>query len=202
MAFSAWGMRRWLMKHPKPVLLRLTKGDTSDDLPIKKGMSYSRLGETITAKNPDLLEAFDAEGSLLRAVRPQLDAEPSDAPSVPDTLKNDPETARITHFANLIHRAYEHTTTVAFEKLLELVERMDARSDAIERRLERTEANYRRAVNDQLNDAFDRVESLEDDEEKPSPGGDLRGLVETFLQGVSQSQGPSPGGNGKAKADA
>lgn len=198
MAFSAWGMRRWLMKHPKPVLLRLTKGQNSDDMPIKKGMSYSRLGETITAKNPDLLEAFDAEGSLLRAVRPGLDAEPSDAPEAPPVLANDPETARLTHFANLLHRAYEHSTTVAFTKMVEIVEQMATREASLESRLVRTESEYRRAQREQLDDAWEQAEAALEQSGTGS-SGDLNQLVTQFLGGIARAQAESPT-NGKAKA--
>lgn len=206
MALTGWGIRKWLLKQPRPALLRLTTGEKSTDIIPKKGASWSRIGDSIAAVNPDLVEAFDNNGNLLRATRPQVDSDPQEAPEPPAVIANDPETARLTHFANLLHRAYEHTTNVAFTKLLDLVERMDARSDAIEQRLERTEANYRRAVNQQLADAFDRVDSLEDDEPPAPPNADLQTLFTQFLGGLAQAQSaekpptrPRPT-NGKADA--
>ena len=207
MAVTGWGMRKFLLKAPHAALVRLTSGDKSTDIVPKKGQSWSRIGDSIAAVNPDLVELFDGDGNLLRATRPQVDSDPTEAPNPPAVIASDPETARLTHFANLLHRAYEHTTNVAFTKLLDLVERMDARSDAIEQRLERTESNYRRAMNQQLADAFDRVDSLESDEPDPGEASSLQTLVGQFLQGLAAAEKdksvPGPDRvptNGKARA--
>lgn len=188
---SAWGMRRFLIRQPRAALVRLTSGERTSDLLPKKNQSWSRMGETIAAMAPELVECLDSEGNLLRAIRPPHDGDPTDAPEPPTVLATDPETARITHFANLIHRAYEHTTNVAFARLIDLVERIDARSDAIEARLERTESAYRRVTQQQLTEALSQVEDEEHAAAEPS--GDLQQLLMTFLQGHAQAtQSPAP----------
>lgn len=197
MSVSAWGMRKFLLRMPRAALVRLSSGDKTSDIVPKKNQSWSRLGETIAAMAPELVECLDDNGNLLRAIRPHLDADPQEAPEPPAPIAADPETARLTHFANLLHRAYEHTTNVAFARLIDLVERIDARSDAIEARLERTEAAYRRATQQQLADAFEQA-----DQQMESRPESLESLVSTFLQGVAQAQGQdaAPPTNGKGRS--
>jgi hypothetical protein len=147
---NALAIRRFLLRQPRPARLRLTlsTGDVQEMNfagASKLQAEWSKVAESIAAIGPELIEVLTAEGSLARAVRPAAEPSASDSgPDPPKVLSDDPETARLTHFANLIHRAYEHSTVVAFGKLVELVERIDARSDSIEQRLERTESAYRK----------------------------------------------------------
>jgi hypothetical protein len=73
---------------------------------------------------------------------------------------SDPVALTLTHLANLIHRAYEHSTEISFNKMVEVFERMNERSENIERRLERAEAAYRREQSDRIDDLWDRAEEV------------------------------------------
>lgn len=179
---TAWGIRKFLLRQPRASLIRLTSGDKTHDIVPKRNQSWSKVGESIAAVAPELIECLDAQGNLIRAIRPQVDSDPNDAPDPPSPLVADPETARITHIANLIHRAYEHSTNVAFNKLCELYEVQAAHSQSIEARLERTEANYRRLMQQQLNDAFVQAEELAEQSET-GDGDMLTQLGKAFLQG-------------------
>jgi hypothetical protein len=182
---TAWGIRNFLIRNPKPKVVRLTTGSKVEEIRPSHSRSFRKMGETIAAVMPDLIEVLDEQGILLRAVRPQIEPDiTSDQPEVPDLLRNDPETARLTHFANLLAKAYEHTTNVAFTKLLELVERMDQRTDNIEARLERTEVAHRKVLNQQLRDAFAEADAISGDDE----GGEF---IRTFLQAAAQAGQPA-----------
>jgi thioredoxin-like negative regulator of GroEL len=181
---SAWGIRKFLIRAPKPRLIKLTTGTKVEEIRPSHNQSFSKLGETIAAVMPELIQCFDAEGTLIRAVRPQIEHESNDAPKTPELLAQDPETARLTHFANLLHRAYEHSTNVAFTKMVELVERIDARSDNLEARLERTELAHRRVLQRQIDDAFDRADELAEE-----AGGEGSAMIKSFLEGMAQRVG-------------
>lgn len=120
-----------------------------------------RVAESIAAIDPELVECLSADGSLIRAMRPgRPEDQLSSPPEVPAALASDPHAAMICLFAQLLYRATEHSTEVAFTKLVELVERMGERSDAIEKRLERTEAAYRREQAERIDDLWDRAEEM------------------------------------------
>lgn len=181
---NSWIIRKFLLVQPRPDVIRLSNG--SDSVPTEmrpaKSKSFSKLADSIYAIQPDLIELLDKDGTVIRAMRPNEEISRSDAAEAPKVLSEDPETARLTHFANLIHRAYEHSTEIAFVKLVELVERIDARSDAIEARLERAESAHRRALQDQIDDAFDRAEEVAEGGE-----GQFRDqMMANFLEGAMQ----------------
>jgi hypothetical protein len=198
MAVNGWQVRRFLLIQPRPSVVRLSGSDNvPQEIRVTQNRSWSRIGDTIAAIDPELIECLDKDGNLIRALRPNADVQRSDsAPLPPPAILNDPETARFTHVANLLHRAYEHSTEIAFTKLVELVERIDARSDAIESRLERTEANYRRILHEQVQDAFERAEELA----KTSGGTEFKDqMLSSLLQGAMQGNAEGAAVNGKAK---
>ena len=102
-------IRGFLLQLPKPALVRVTgEGEPQE---LKPGKSYAKLAETIAALHVDLVECLDAKGMVLRAVRREAEeSHRSDAADIPEALKSDPHVAMITHFANLIHRAFELST--------------------------------------------------------------------------------------------
>lgn len=158
---TPWQLRNFLIRDPAPTTIRLTsaEGETTEITPGKK--SRVKIAETICAVGPELVECLDANGNLLRAVRPDSEeAQASGAPEVPPVIANDPNAAMLSHVANLLHRAYQHSTELAFTKLVELVERMDERSNAIEQRLERTETAYRREQQARLDELYQRAEEI------------------------------------------
>ena len=192
-------IRGFLLQKPRPASVRLT-GDGAPET-LKLGRSFAKSAETIDALDPELIECLDADGKVIRAMRTDtVDAHRSDAAPTPQVLINDPETARLTHFANLIHRAYEHSTETAFTKLAEVMDRMNERSDSIEQRLERTEAANRRLLQDQVDDAIDRAQEQAAAATTAEGGGIGEQIVGSFLSGQMNRQQtpPKPNGHGPA----
>jgi len=199
---TAQKIRGFLLQQPKPVKVRLTGGAAGDEgQELALGRNFTKAAETIHALAPDLIEAFDKDGKLLRAKSTDDDqARRSDAAAIPEALKHDSQALMMTHFANLIHRAYEHSTEVAFAKLVEFQEKVNERSASIEARLERTEARNRQLMQEQVEDAFDRANELA---EKAADGesGFVEQMASTFLAGKMGGIGASPPKtNGKASA--
>jgi hypothetical protein len=190
-------IRGFLLQAPKPSTVRVTgEGEPQE---LKQIRSYAKCAETIVALEPELIECLDRDGNLLRALRADSPEAQSESPPLPAALSNDPAAAMLTHFASLLHRAYEHSTTVAFAKLVELVERMGDRAEAIEQRLERAEAAHREAVQEQIDDAFDRAEEAKEQAETGGGGDLLQNMAGAFLQGKMQGAA-AKGGNGKGHA--
>lgn len=198
---SAWALRRFLIRQPHPTSIRIVRDGEVEE--VTRSSKWSKTAETLHALEPDLIELLDGSGALLRAIKPNDEQDASEsAPEPPAVIQNDPNAALLTHFANLLHRAYEHSTTVAFAKMVELVERIDSRSDSIEARLERTETAYRRVVSQQIDDAYERVDELiEQSELTPQQQLDLNGLLRVFLSGAGKAQAEKAAPtNGKGRA--
>lgn len=192
---NAWHIRSWLLQLPKPARVRLTDadGETKELDCTKRAMV--RVAESIAALKPELLECLGDDGSLLRALRPSsADDVTSGAPSIPRGLELDPQALLMSHFAALLHRAYEHSTELAFVKLLEIVERMGERSDAIEKRLERTEANYRREQSDRIDDLWERAEEMAQQAGSGTNGRDaiFNSLIQGIFAGKRAAAPPAP----------
>lgn len=198
---NAGVLRGWLLQIPKPALLRVTvEGERTEIKPGKQ--SFARLAETIVALGPELVECLGSDGDVLRAKRMNdADAQRSDAAAMPPILQTDPHAAMLTHFANLIHRAYEHSTEIAFQKLAEITDKMGDRADAIEKRLERTEATNRKMLQDQVDDAFERAQEQADRavEEATNGSNDLGGQLLTSFMGGQGLKGNVRSTNGAAK---
>ena len=158
-----------------------------------------RVAETVAALAPRLIEALGPEDRLLRALRVGgEESDPSNAPTMPTVLANDPHAALLSHFGSLLHRAYEHSTELAFSKLVEIFQLQAERSEAIEKRLERAEANVRREQAERLDDMWDRAEEV------AARGGSkdeiLNSLMQSFMQGQAQrAAAPKPPSNGKGE---
>lgn len=182
-------IRGWLLRRPKLVLVRISD-DNGMAHEVAPAGEMARVAETIAAMRPNLLEGLDKDGKLVRALRCDDDNDSkraSDAaPMIPAAIAADPHALMITHFANLLHRAYEHSTAVAFSKMVELVQLQNERSGSIETRLERTEANYRRALHDQIDAQFDLAE---DAASKAGGEGDAKqAMMEAFIGPFIQAQ--------------
>jgi len=196
MSLETTRVRRFLLTNPKPNVVRVSGGPGGTEEMRVSRQSFVRLAESIVAIEPELIECLDKDGSLIRALK-TVDLESrSDAVTVPDGLKADPQALMLTHFASLLHRAYEHSTEIAFSKLVEIVDRIDSRSDAIETRLERSESQHRRALMDQVDMEFDRAEEHQRLANESSPEKDMIGsLVQGLVMG-NKKQATAP--NGKA----
>jgi len=193
-------IRGWLLQLPKPALLKcIVNGEVEE---LKPGKSWQKLAESIVALDPEQLQAVDADGKLLRVLAlNDADSRRSDAAPIPEGLKNDPQALMLTHFADLLHRAYEHSTETAFSKMVELVDRMNDRSTGIEERLERAEARSRRLQDEAVNDAYDRAEDIV---AQAAAGGNKEELgmqlLSTFLSAKHQATpAAAANANGAAK---
>lgn len=206
-------LRSWLARKPRPETLRLTFSDGAQEHLPREDQNWQIIAESIVALEPVLIEALDTTKRVIRAVKSEdLDgarkSRDNSRVQPPSPLHSDPETARLCYFADLIHRAYQHSTDVAFDKvtgaydtafnrMIDLVEKIGERSDAIERRLERAESAYRREVNERLQEALERA--TEDGD-----GGGLVGMLKNFLGGIEMGQAAHtetpPPTNGKGTA--
>lgn len=184
-------LRGFLLQIPRPTSVRVT-GDGEPET-IKCGRSFSKLADTIAALAPELVECLDAQGTVLRAARlGDAEAHRSDAAAIPAGLAADPHALMLSHFANMIHRAYEHSTEVAFTRLVELTERMNDRAEAIEQRLERSEASNRRLLQEQVDEAFARAEEVAASAAAAGGGSELvQQMAGAFLGGMGGRKPPS-----------
>lgn len=193
---NAWDIRKFLLAQPRADTIRLTSGEGDvSEMKAGKGRSWSKLGQSIHALRPDLIELLDSSGTVIRAIRYDEEEQTrSAAPAIPAVLSSDPETARLTHFADLIHRAYEHSTEIAFARMIDLVERLDDRSTAIEQRLERTEAMHRRTMQDLIDAEYERIEEREAraEEAAASQPSFQDQLMSQFVGGKLTRQAPEP----------
>lgn len=202
---NAWTIRKFLLKHPRAAIIRLTiPGGATQEIKCGKTNNWNKVSETIAAVAPELIELLNPDGMLLRAMRPDIDDESSiDQPRPPKGVESDPETLRLNHMASLLAKAYEHATNIAFGKLVDLVERLDARQEATEARLERMESAYRRTVMQQLNDAREEaLEAAESAGEQAAQGSFGDELMRAVLSGAMRGnvERPSAPTNGKGKA--
>ena len=167
---------------------------------VESRAELTKLADTISALRPELIECLDTEGRVIRAQRTDADdAQRSAAADIPIGLSQDPSALMLTHFANLLHRAYEHSTEIAFTRLVELTQAMGERSDAIEQRLERTEAANRRLLPGPGDIALERAQELAD--AKPEAGsGFVEQMGAAFLSGQMQSAGVPTNGKGAPKS--
>lgn len=188
-------LRIWCMKRPRPDALHLSFDDGEEKtIPRQEAQSWVEMAQSVSALEPLLIEALAKDGSVLRAIKTEdVSAEPRVRDNArvpaPPALHADPETARICYTADLLHRAYQHSTDVAFEKvcsaydaafsrLVEIVEKVNERSDVIERRLERAETAYRNEVQDRIDEALDAAA------QKAGSSDGLSGLLESFVSGL------------------
>lgn len=190
-------IRGFLLQLPKPHAVRVS-GD-GEPQTLKPGRSYAKLADTIAALSPDLVECLDKEGNVLRATRlDDEDAQRSAAAPIPDGLKADPHALMLTHFADLVHRAYAHSTEIAFTKMVEVFDKMNDRSESIERRLERAEADRRVLLQEQVDAEFERAEEVA---ARAAESGEGLGqqLIGGFLSGQmnGKAAGAKPVANGK-----
>jgi len=194
---TATRIRNFLISQPKPACVRVfVDGDAKD---IKAaGRSWMKIAETVNAMDGEQLQCLDAEGNVLRAMRLDDDeAQRTEAAPIPPGLAADPHALMLTHFANLLHRAYEHSTELAFNKMVECFDRVNDRSSSIEQRLERAEALARRLWHDQVQDAFERAEDIAEQAGQSGNDSFVNTLANAFVSG-QMNRGAAGGKHGKA----
>jgi hypothetical protein len=192
MAMGVTEIRGWLLCQPRPSSLRVQGVDErTHEVNVKSGVSWMAVAQSVHALMPDLIEAYDDEGKLIRAVRPSADTETEQQTGTPPAslvlpAGTDPQSVLLLHFADLLASAYRHSTDVAFERLASLFEAVNRRSEALERSLDTTHRLLRRAYQDNIDNA------------EPAKESDLlKEMVEGFVAGQTQN-GATPGANGKA----
>jgi hypothetical protein len=196
---TATRIRNFLISLPKPACVRVFVDGEPQDIKTG-GRSWMKLAETVDAMAGEQLQCLDAEGKVLRAMRlDDGEAQRSDAAAIPAGLAADPHALMLTHFANLVHRAYEHSTELAFNKMVECFDRVNDRSVSIEQRLERAEAMARRLREDQVQDAFERAEEIAEQAGQTGNDAFVNALGQAFVSG-QMNRGAAAAGktNGKA----
>jgi hypothetical protein len=189
------------MQQPRPHVVRVTTVDGAVHEVLCSASPWTKVGETIAALRPEMLEALDAQNRMLRATRPndpssdwgnpepRPERPPAPAPSTPyiPITALDPETQRFALVAQLLADAYKHSTDVAFNRLVELVDAQNQRSESVERA---RETLYRTHVR-QLEEALKAAGQT-----PPDGDGDLlTGMVANFVGGMGGSQ-PAPAAAG------
>ena len=181
--FDERDVRLFLVHAPKPAKVIVHTAEEVHEIIPGTGKTWTSIAHTIVALEANFIEVFAADGTLARALRAD-DKAPGSAAALPSLpLNADPETARLMHFANLLFRATEFSTTLAFDKMCDLFERLNERSQAIEQRLERTEAAYRRTLNEQLREAFEAA-AEEREGDGPPDENPIMAMARAFFEGA------------------
>lgn len=199
MSLDVNALRSFLVASPKPakVVVTNTLGDQQEVLPPTGvgGVTWAGVARTIETLDPALVEVFDADNKLIRAQR--FDSGPTkEAGVLPDILARDAESARLALFAQLLAGAYKFSVETAFQKMVDIFDRLDQRQERVERRLEHAESQYRKLMQEQVDDAFDEAAEVAKQAEaaKADP---LAGIIQSFAGGAAQgvaAAAPSPNG--------
>lgn len=151
-------LRTFLMKHPRPT--RIDVGTTSGEvkrLDVSPDVTWSHLADAVEILQPVTVQCIDSEGTVLRAIKHEdLDIderEPAAAPSVQPYMARmqlatpqDPQSAMLLMFAQLLSDAYRHTTDIAFARMVDLFEAVNTRHASTERSLELMHKLLRKAL--------------------------------------------------------
>lgn len=203
MRLDSGAIRSFLVATPKPAKILITSGDgeKQEVLPPKGigGVTWAQVARSIEALDPAKLELFDSQDRLIRAhaFDANLGRNSSDptVAELPEILKRDAESARLALFGKLLADAHRFAVEKAFDKIVELVERLDDRQARTEARLERVEGAYRRAMQEKIDDALDEAEEATEAAQQ-SAQNPLGAMVEQFVAGQAQGQQDKANGKG------
>ncbi len=188
-------IRAFLLKKPRPEIVRVTTqaGETKEIHIDEERVRWADVARTIANLGPAIIQAENSAEEILR-VEKLVDGfrGPGDElaplvthPAMP--VHSDPETARLHHFSTLLAHAWEFSTGLAFNKLADQQEREARRMEAIEARLERTEAAYRSEFHARVRE---QLSNMDDGNQKDS-------LMDAFFN--SWQRGRNERGNGSAE---
>ncbi len=185
---NAHQLRSWLLQQPRAAELRVQIGKDKNTVSVS-GQSWAKLASTLQAMQADRIDAVDGGGNILRSVRPadvddedeaKPEAAPATTPSGLPAQAYDPETVRFELVAKLLSDAHRFSTGVAWDKMVEIVNAISKRGEALERALERTERLLHRHAEDLLTEAEEKAAEAGADPLKDmaaafmgSMGGDL-----------------------------
>lgn len=206
---NAGQIRTFLLGNPKPVRLRVTCADDEvHDIEVPRNLSWKKFAESIAALRPDLIEAFDGDDKLIRAVRPNeveadeggssstsasaASASAASAGAASAGAKFDPVVAVLDRFGVLLAEAYRHSTETAFARMVDLFTAVNRRSESLEKSLEATHKLLRRAWADELEAQTAAAEAT-----AAASGDPLNQIVGAFVQGAAASAAaavPKPNG--------
>jgi hypothetical protein len=196
-------LRGWLMAPPRPASVRLvTEGQQPKQLTRAPDQTWASLASSIDAIEPDAIEVLDANGVLIRAIKPEAFETAADEsePVKQVTAKPtdfDAETVRFRIFADHVAHAYEHGYTVAFARMCDVFEAVNRRSEALEKSLATTERLLRSAYQDSIDKAVELAETQASDPLSTMVAGFVSGQAQGAMDAVATK--PT---NGKAKAKA
>lgn len=205
-------IRLWCLKSPRPALLRVYgKDDRTHEVEIKQGTSWSDAAVSICALLPDRLEAYTAEGKLIRAVpvddliRKEETQAAQQAATFTAMNTTDPETQRMIVFAELLERhssrcidAIRETAGAAFEQMQQISASLALQATASTQSANELSVAIRNLLVQQAQEAVEAAGTVEE-----SP---MEKLASNFLSGqalaeAQRQQAPAAGGaapkNGK-----
>lgn len=172
----------------------MTVNDEVHALDVPAVPHWGEIAASIEALSPNLIELLDAKGKLIRAATADqfMAEEPSDeAKGILPGQQSTPEMAMLCLFAKLLSEAYRHSTTVAFDKMVDLFEAVNERATSGERALETLHKMLRKVYEENAE------LSVAAGEKEPDL---LTTLASSFLAGQAQGQiaktvGGAPAGN-------
>jgi hypothetical protein len=170
-------IRNWLMKSPRPSVVRLDVNGQEEPLELEVGTpaNWKQIAETIINQGAYRVSLFDAKGKLLRSDDIEEASEGGSAgPTLPAVIADDPQAAAFLLYAQLLERNQRETVLVAFEKLVDVVDRLATQLDV--ERVRRVEAE-----DDLFNAEADRLEAERERIEQEKESGDAKEQILTAI---------------------
>jgi len=198
-------LRSWLMKHPRPSSLRLSSAGESRILAVPAKVVWAELASSVAALAPELIEALDNSGTILRLVQPSAaidDSEFEPEPARTAPISRDPSVANMHAIAEIIAGAYRHSTEIAFARMVDLFEAVNRRSESLERSLDLTHNMLRKAYESHAEAVMDAAADA-----APTSTDPMAQMMQSFVSGamtqkprppVSAAPPPTNGSNGKS----
>lgn len=210
---TARDLRSWLISAPRPTHVRLQLADGTQH-EVECNQPWARLGETCAAMDAVTIWALNAQGKTLRVAKvadiaEELEAdEPpcsSTAPgSTPAVIQRDESRAMLAvldKFGTLLAGAYQHATSIAFDKMVEVVSLQSQANVAMQRELINARVEVRRMERDIIDDALEKADAAgEGDMMRQFVGSYFAGQAERFAQQATTAvagAGTAPKSNGK-----
>jgi len=189
-------VRSWLMKNPRPAKLQVYGRDGKEyDVEIRPGVAWSETAISVTALDPERLEAVNADGKLLRAcvvanlVEKEEAAIAQQGAAFAAMQSTDPETQRLIAIATLLERAHERATDaiqqtvgIAFTQLQEICNSLATQATVAQATANELTLGIRNLLIQQAQDAADQIVH----EAKPE-AGPLERLAESFMAGQAMA---------------
>lgn len=178
-------LRSFLIVGEKPAKVIVTTDEGRQEIGVaRNGVSWAQIAKSILSLSPSLVECFNAQDQLLRAHRFEEQVKgPEGAFATPALIASDPETMRLTHFANLLAQAYQFSIGKAFDKFVELADKQDARLAQVEARAERSENEQRRLLRDMVRQELEEADAIRAEaEEAASQNGSPENILAAFAK--------------------